>query len=121
MIAVYGIKNCDSCRKALRWLDGHAVAHVFHDLRAEPVSREQLAHWLASPFAEQLVNRRSTTWRTLTGAQKASEGEQLLSLLAAHPTLVKRPVFCDGPGPGASVLAVGFQPAALQDALGVTA
>lgn len=92
MITVYGIRQCDRCRKTLRDLEGEGVAHRFHDLRADGLDAERLQTWLASDFAEKLVNRRSTTWRGLSEAEKAAEGDAVLDLLLAHPTLVKRPL-----------------------------
>lgn len=109
MITVYGIKSCDSCRNALKWLGSQDIDHAFHDLRADGLGAEQLSAWLASPFGPQLVNRRSTTWRTLSDREKAASGEALLALLLAHPTLIKRPVICDGPAADAEVLALGFK------------
>lgn len=110
MLTVYGIRQCDSCRKALKWLEAHGVEHQFHDLRADGLQRERVAAWLASPFAEVIVNRRSTTWRTLDDVEKAAERAALEDLLLEHPTLVKRPVFeRDG-----ELLAVGFSPADLE-------
>jgi Spx/MgsR family transcriptional regulator len=109
MLTVYGIKQCDTCRKARVWLDGAGIAHRFHDLRADGLQPEQLTAWLGSEFAAALVNRRSTTWRQLTDAQRAAAGADLMRLLLDHPTLIKRPVFTRG----GNVIAVGFDPGAL--------
>ena len=105
MLKVYGIKQCDTCRKALKWLDGQSITHSFHDFRVEGLEASMLKGWLESPFAGKLVNRRSTTWRQLTDEQRGFEGENLLKLLLNHPTLIKRPVFAtDG------IVAIGFNP-----------
>ena len=93
MITVYGIKQCDTCRKALKWLDANDIDHQFHDFRVDFLDRGLVEQWLDSPLADSLVNRRSTTWRGLTGAQKAASGDQLVDLLLENPTLIKRPVF----------------------------
>jgi Spx/MgsR family transcriptional regulator len=93
MLTVYGIKQCDTCRKALKWLSEQGVEHRFHDFRVDGLQPELLQEWLDSSFADKLVNRRSTTWRQLTEAQRQSGGEDLLNLLLEHPTLIKRPVF----------------------------
>ncbi len=114
-MTVYGIRQCDTCRKALKWLDANGVAHRFHDLRSDGLEAGLLRQWLASPHAGQLVNRRSTTWRGLTEQEKAADGEALVTLLLAHPTLVKRPVFMARD----EVLAVGFQPVSLSATLGL--
>ncbi len=108
MITVYGIKQCDTCHKALKWLSEHGIAHEFHDVRVQGLDNETVSVWLNSEYADVLVNRRSTTWRTLTPEQKELTGTKLVQLLVDHPTLVKRPVFVDG-----SVLAVGFSPTRL--------
>ena len=85
---VYGLKNCDTCRKAVKALAaaGHEV--TLRDIRAEPLTGAERARFLAA-FGEALVNRRSTTWRGLDEAARAAPPE---ALLAAHPALMKRPV-----------------------------
>lgn len=117
MMTVYGIRQCDTCRKALKWLGERDVDHRFHDLRADGLEADGLRSWLDSAFADQLVNRRSTTWRGLTDAERSASGEALVALLLAHPTLVKRPVF----ERNGAVLALGFKPADLADHLGLDA
>ena len=113
MITVYGIRQCDTCRKALKWLEARDIAHRFHDFRVNALDAKLLALWLASPFADQLLNRRSTSWRGLSGAEKQSAGDDLLQLLLAHPTLIKRPVFEDG-----AIVAIGFKASELESVLG---
>jgi arsenate reductase len=110
-LQLYGIRNCDSCRGALRWLAARSVPHAFHDLREEPPSRELLRSWLDSPHASRLLNRRSTTWRQLPDAQRGRADRDPLPLLCAHPTLIKRPVITDG----SIVLDVGFDPVRLEE------
>ncbi|MDW4550495.1 ArsC/Spx/MgsR family protein [Defluviimonas sp. D31] len=89
---LYGIASCDSCRKARRALEsaGHAV--VFHDIRAEPLSPAERERFVAA-FGDRLVNRASTTWRALDEATRAAQAAELI---AAHPTVMKRPVIDDG-------------------------
>ena len=103
MLTVYGIKQCDTCRKALKWLTAQGLEHRFHDFRADGLSRDTLRDWLESSFADKLINRRSTTWRQLTDRQRQSEGEDLLNLLLQNPTLIKRPVFVAD-----DIITVGF-------------
>ena len=110
MLTVYGIKQCDTCRKALRWLAAEGREHQFHDFRVDGLDAELLDDWLASPFADKLVNRRSTTWRQLSDEQRQSEADQLRDLLLEHPTLIKRPVFVTD-----KVVAVGFNPKELAE------
>jgi arsenate reductase len=105
MLTVYGIKQCDTCRKALKWLQAQAVDHRFHDFRVDGLQAGLLQEWLDSPFADKLVNRRSTTWRQLTDEQRQSEGNALIELLLEFPTLIKRPVFVKR-----EIIAVGFSP-----------
>jgi Spx/MgsR family transcriptional regulator len=109
MITIYGIRQCDTCRKALKWLDREGVSHRVHDLRQDGLDARLVSDWLASEFAARLVNRRSTTWRTLDEQQKASEGDALVKLLLEHPTLIKRPVVVTE-----QIVAVGFSPAQWQ-------
>ena len=84
MITLYGIKNCDTCRKALKALDDAKL----HDVRAEPLTREQLQLFYEH-FGQALVNTRSTTWRNLDEDQRSQDP---IDLLVQHPTLMKRPV-----------------------------
>lgn len=112
MITVYGIKQCDTCRKALKWLEAQGIEHQFHDLRIDGLDKKLLQAWLASPFAEQLVNRRSTTWRQLSDLQREMQGGEQLQLLLENPTLIKRPVFVRG-----GIVAIGFKPQQLLDVL----
>lgn len=110
-LQVYGIRNCDSCRATLRWLDTRNVPHTFHDIRAEGLPGALLKDWLESPHGAYLVNRRSTTWRQLSEAEKQQAANDPLLLLLEHPTLMKRPVITDGE----AILDVGFAPDSLED------
>ena len=105
MTTIYGLKTCDSCRKALRSLPGASL----RDIRAEPLGAEEIDEFLAA-FGERLVNRSSTTWRGLDDAERARPPA---ALVAAHPALMKRPVIrSDG------ALHLGWTPAT-RAALGV--
>jgi len=92
MITVYGIKNCDTCRKARKWLEEKGIAHSFHDFRADGLDAATVAGWLSELGDETLVNRRGTTWRNLSEAERARAASDA-ALIAANPTLIKRPVF----------------------------
>ena len=109
VLTVYGIKQCDTVRKALKWLDQQGIEHRFHDFRADGLSAQLLQTWLDSGFSDKLVNRRSTTWRQLSETQRRSEGENLLNLLLQYPTLIKRPVFVKQ-----QIFAIGFNPKELE-------
>ncbi|GGC98553.1 ArsC/Spx/MgsR family protein [Aquisalinus flavus] len=94
---VYGLKNCDTCRKAMKDLAASGRELEIIDMRGGAVSKARITRWLKAVGAEALVNRRSTTWRGLTEEQKqqamgnGAKGDAA-SLLAEHPTLIKRPV-----------------------------
>lgn len=93
MIRIYGIKQCDTCRKAIRWLDEHSVAYTWQDIRQEPLSRADIESWMQSLDWRTLVNKRSTTWRELDDAARdALSQHTVISQLLATPTLIKRPV-----------------------------
>ena len=109
MLTVYGIKQCDTVRKALKWLDQQGIEHRFHDFRSDGLQIELLRNWQDSDFSDKLVNRRSTTWRQLSDVQKQSEGEALLELLLQFPTLIKRPVMVTD-----RIIAIGFSPKELE-------
>jgi arsenate reductase len=109
MLTVYGIKQCDTCRKALAWLTQQGVEHRFHDFRNDGLEAGLLRDWLGSEFSDQLVNRRSTTWRQLDAHQRQAQGDALVDLLLQHPTLIKRPVFVKQ-----RIVAVGFKPQELE-------
>lgn len=109
MITVYGIKQCDTCRKSLKWLSGRGIEHRFHDFRVNGLEAELLRGWLDSPFTDKLINRRSTSWRQLTDEQRQLQGESQIQLLLEFPTLIKRPVFVTD-----DIIAVGFNPKELE-------
>jgi len=94
MIEVWGLKNCDTCRKALAWLDAQGLAHRFRDVRADGLGAEQLGAWIAELGWEALVNTRGTTWRGLPEAEREDlDATTAKALILAHPALMKRPLF----------------------------
>jgi Spx/MgsR family transcriptional regulator len=93
MITVYGLKNCDTCRKALKWLAGQDIDHHFHDVRNDGLDAKRIAGWIDAAGLEKLVNRRSTTWRNLSEVERdQATGDKAADFLAANATLIKRPV-----------------------------
>ena len=90
---LYGLKNCDSCKKALKALQSFGQSVEFIDLRALPVASEQLQKWLDEHGDAVLVNRKSTTWR---GLDEQARQQPALALLGVNPTLIKRPVIESG-------------------------
>ena len=104
MNTLYGIKNCDSCRKAQKWLDENDIEFVFHDLRVDGLEIQMLERWSGKIDWHKLLNTRSTTWRQLPEKDRENISKsKALSLMLQHPTLVKRPVL-----ESADFIAVGF-------------
>jgi arsenate reductase len=90
---VYGIKNCDTVKKARRWLDANDVTFDFHDFRADGLDQATIESWLQKVSWEVLLNKRGTTWRKLDDPRKDQLDEtNALELMLANPTLIKRPV-----------------------------
>ena len=93
MLKLFGIKNCDTVKKARRWLEDHGIEYQFHDFRQDGLDTKQLSGWVETLGWEAVVNKRSTTWRNLSDKEKEiSSNSQAIKLLAANPTLIKRPV-----------------------------
>lgn len=105
-LTVWGLKNCDTCRKARAWLDGRGVAYAFKDVRADGLSAAAVERWLSAAGSDRLINRRGTTWRGLGDADKARADNpgSAVALLVESPSLIKRPVFELPGGP----VVVGF-------------
>lgn len=97
MITVYGIKNCDTVKKARKWLDNRGVDYSFHDVREDGLDREQVKAWLDELGWESLVNRRSTSWKALDeGARNSMDKDSALDAILEQPTLIKRPLLDTG-------------------------
>ncbi|KAA0874710.1 ArsC family reductase [Nitrincola tapanii] len=93
MLKLFGISNCDTVRKAHKWLDAEQLDYHFHDFRKDGLTQEQIQSWLEYVSLEQILNKRGTTWRQLPDADKAlSDAQALIQLILTHPTLIKRPV-----------------------------
>lgn len=93
MLTIYGIPNCDSCKKARKWLAANNIEHRFHDVRVDGLTRELVDRWLSRVPWKKLVNTRSTTWRKLPAADRSGLDENTApALLLKNPTLIKRPV-----------------------------
>lgn len=93
MIKLYGIRNCDTVKKARKWLDEHRIEYQFHDFKKDGLSSELLATWEHSAGWETLLNRRGTTWRTLP--ERVREGIDAASahdVILDNPSIIKRPV-----------------------------
>ncbi len=95
---LYGLKNCDTCKKAMKALDAAGEKVEFHDVRADGVAKARIAKWAKAAGWEKLVNKSSTTWRNLDDGDKDGLNEKkALALMAEHPTLIKRPIIENGP------------------------
>jgi len=90
---LFGIKNCDTVRKARRWLDEHDVAFTFHDVRSDGLTQEQVARWIDALGWEVVLNKRSTSWKTIDAPRRENlDADSVNALLLELPTLIKRPV-----------------------------
>ena len=89
----YGLKTCDTCRKARKALDAAGAAYTYIDVRADGVSKAALKNWVSALGVKTVLNTRSTTWRELDDADKEfSSDADAIALMSAYPTLIKRPV-----------------------------
>lgn len=112
-MTVYGIKNCDTVKKARKWLEQRDIAHQFHDFRADGIAASEIESWFGRGAPVALVNKRSTSWKQLDAEQRTvvegilasispdqselsglakTKAKQLAKILAQNPTLIKRPV-----------------------------
>ena len=92
-IIIYGIANCDSVKKARKWLAANGLEYQFHDFRKTGLTLDMLDRWLAAAPLDVVLNRRGTSWRQLSDADKANgDAAHLRALMLANPTLIKRPI-----------------------------
>jgi arsenate reductase (glutaredoxin) len=111
-VTIFGIKNCDTMKKARAWLDGHGVAYDFHDYKAAGIDKAHLTRWSKQVGWETLLNRAGTTFRKLPDADKEGLTEaRAIDLMLAQPSMIKRPVLEQG-----KTLLVGFRPEAYAEA-----
>jgi arsenate reductase len=105
-ITIYGIKTCDTMKKARAWLDDHGVAYAFHDYKTEGIDKASLERWAKEVSWEILLNRAGTTFRKLPDAQRENMTEKnAIALMLEQPSMIKRPVLDVG-----GKLLVGFKP-----------
>lgn len=113
-VTIYGIKNCDTMKKARAWLDEHGVSYAFHDYKAEGIARDVLDGWVEEVGWEVLLNRAGTTFRALPDDKKEGLNKaKAVALMLAQPSMIKRPVLIAG-----EKTLVGFKPDLYQAALG---
>jgi Spx/MgsR family transcriptional regulator len=103
---LYGIKNCDTVKKARRWLDEHRVSYRFHDVRADGLDPQMVERWIAATGWEKILNKAGTTWRKLAPTVKEKvSADNVVDLLMEYPAMIKRPVL-DHNG----TITLGFRP-----------
>ena len=105
-IDVYGIPNCDTVKKARKWLDAKGIEYVFHDYKKIGADADKVSAWIADKGVEVVLNKRGTTFRKLSDEEKAGAGDADVAsaLLVQHPSMIKRPVVEHGTG-----ILVGFK------------
>ncbi len=105
-VTLYGIKNCDTMKKARAWLDAHGVPYRFHDYKAEGIERARLQGWARTVGWEALLNRSGTTFRKLPDTDKQGlTAARAMTLMLAQPSIIRRPVLEQG-----ERLLIGFKP-----------
>ena len=105
-VTLYGIPNCDTVKKARRWLDQRHVAYQFHDFRNNGLTPALLKTWLSQLAWEALLNKRGRTWRELPDTEKqVTNATQAISVCCKYPTLIKRPVLVSD-----KHIVIGFDP-----------
>ena len=111
-VTIYGIKNCDTMKKARAWLDARGVAYAFHDYKSEGIAKAKLGAWAKEVGWEILLNRAGTTFRALPDKDKDAVTEKkAVALMEAQPSMIKRPVLETG-----GRILVGFKPEAYEAA-----
>jgi arsenate reductase len=114
MATIYGIKNCDTMKKARAWLDARKVAYAFHDYKVAGIDRATLEGWVKTQGWEVLLNRAGTTFRKLPDADKTGITERkAIALMLAQPSMIKRPVL-----EAKGRLVIGFRPEAYEALFG---
>ncbi|MCV3736503.1 ArsC family reductase [Rhizobium sp. TRM96647] len=105
-VTIYGIKNCDTMKKARTWLDGRSISYRFHDYKAEGIDKGSLDRWIGALGWETVLNRAGATFRALPEADKTGlDAEKAAALMLAQPSMIKRPILdIDGR------LLAGFKP-----------
>jgi arsenate reductase (glutaredoxin) len=113
-IIIYGIKNCDTMKKARAWLDKRGIAYAFHDYKTAGIERERLEQWSKKVGWETLLNRAGTTFRKLSDKDKNNlDAKTAIALMLVQPSMIKRPVL----DLGDDKLLVGFKPEIYSEAM----
>lgn len=114
-VMLYGINNCDTCRKARRWLDDAGVDYRWHDIRKDGITESMVRTWLDGVGTAKLINRRGRSWRELGDNNRSALEAGKLESFVDHSTVIKRPIL-DNNGQ----VSVGFDPSDWQKRLPVT-
>lgn len=110
-MTLYGIKNCDTVKKALKWLEANQQSVTFHDFRVDGLTQQQIESWTEQVGWENLFNKRSTSFRNLSDAEKVDiDQTKAIDLMLTYPTLIKRPVL-----EHQGKVSVGFKPAQYEE------
>ncbi|MHB2265461.1 arsenate reductase [Aliihoeflea sp. PC F10.4] len=105
-VTIYGIRNCDTMKKAFVWLEANAVEYVFHDYRANGIGKNDVSRWCSAAGWEKVLNKSSRTFRALPEKDRENLDEaRAIDLMVAEPTMIKRPVLDVG-----NAIEVGFKP-----------
>ncbi len=107
MLDIYGIKNCDTVKKSLKWLDAENIGYTFHDFKKEAPTADLVNGWVEALGVDLVLNKRGTTWRKLNDGDKAKADtlDGAVALLVANSSMIKRPVIV-----GDGHMSVGFTP-----------
>jgi len=96
-VQMYGIKNCDTVRKAIAWLNERVIDCEFHDLKKEQIEVSTINHWLNDVDRDTLINRRSQTWHKVPTEDKLLDtNDAIVKLITKYPTILKRPIIYNG-------------------------
>lgn len=105
-VTIYGIRNCDTMKKAFAWLEANGVEYAFHDYRAQGIGKGEVRRWCDASGWEKVLNKSSRTFRALPDAARNGLDEgSAIDLMVAEPTMIKRPVLDTG-----DTIEVGFKP-----------
>ncbi len=104
-LTIFGIKNCDTMKKAMKWLDDNGVPYHFHDYKKEGVPEASLQQWLEALGWETVINKRGTTWRKLDDATKDTmDADKAVTVALENPSIIKRPILQND-----KILTAGFK------------
>lgn len=113
MLKIYGIKACDTMKKAFTWLDQHGIAYEFHDYKKAGAPEKQLRQWIRKLGWETVINKRGTTWKKLPETVRAGmDAESAVAAALENPSLIKRPIIEQG-----TILLAGFDTGTWQESL----